>query len=552
MVFTSITEKKWVFVLILCAVSGFFIFYQLGARNFCDIRKESRRAEIAREMVDGGDWLIPHLNNQVILTKPPLYYWSVALASGKTGVTELTSRIPSAISGIGTILFTFLIGSLFFNPSTGFFAGLILLTTNLFYLQARYAELDTMLTFFTTGAIYYFIRGYQKPEKLTSSSILFFLFLGLGTMTKGPFAFTVPLIPITLWLLRNKELHLLKSKKFLISIIVFFAVLLPWCLAISFKRPQFVSVVLVETLAKYATGYAHARPFFYYFEKFWKLFFPWSLLLPFSCLLILTNPLKEKRKELVFLLLWFLANFLFFSISKSKRGFYLLPLTPCVALLVAATWNPLVNTVKNYLPSKRRLITSFSFILGIILIAIPFLIKKPFIPTIPDTHFPKGDSFALFAGLILVSIVAINLLTAHKKRNGIYLSALILILLGFQSLYPHYSIPFINRTESAKDFYLKALHLIKPDEEIGYYGKYENYALIFYTARYTTFLGDEEKVRSFMKTPERRFIITSSKRYPYFENEGWKKVLTSPYSDFSSKYGYGMFTNHNNLTQILQ
>ncbi len=55
-----------------------------------------------------------------------------------------------------------------------------------------------------------------------------------------------------------------------------------------------------------------------------------------------------------------------------------------------------------------------------------------------------------------------------------------------------------------------------------------------------------------MKTLVRRFIITSSKRYPYFENEGWKKVLTSPYSDFSSKYGYGMFTNHNNLTQILQ
>ena len=543
MVSTSITEKKWVLVLILFAVSSFFIFSQLGSRNLCDIRKESRRVEIAREMVEGGDWLIPHLNNQVILTKPPLYYWSVALASGKTGVTEFTSRVPSAIAGIGTIIFTFLIGSLLFNPSTGFFAGLILLTTNIFYLQARYAELDTMLTFFTTGAIYYFIRGYQKPEKLTSSSILFFLFLGLGTMTKGPFAFTVPLIPIILWLLRNRKLHFLKNKKFLGSIIVFFLVLLPWCLAIIIERPQFASIVLRETLAKYTTGYAHARPFFYYFEKFWKLFFPWSLLLPFSCLLIFTNSLKEKRKEFIFLLLWLLANFLFFSISKSKRGFYLLPLTPCVALLVAATWNPLINTIKTYLPSKRRLMTSLSLILGTVLIAIPFLMKKPFISTIPDTHFPEGDSFALFAGLILLSIVAVNLLTAYKKRNGIYLSALILILLGFQTLYQHYSIPFINRTESAKDFYLKAAQLIKSDEEIGYYGKYENYALIFYTTRYTTFLGDEEKVRSFMKTPARRFIITSTKRYPYFEDQNWKTVLTCKYSDFSSKYGYVMLTN---------
>ena len=145
-----------------------------------------------------------------------------------------------------------------------------------------------------------------------------------------------------------------------------------------------------------------------------------------------------------------------------------------------------------------------------------------------------------------------NLLTAHKKRNGIYSSALILILLGFQAPYPHYSIPFINRAKSAKDFYLKAIHLIKPDEEIGYCGKHENYALIFYTARYTTFLGDEEKVRSFMKTLVRRFIITSSKRYPYFENQGWKKVLTTPYYDFNSKYGYVMLQTNNNLTQILQ
>ena len=187
--------------------------------------------------------------------------------------------------------------------------------------------------------------------------------------------------------------------------------------------------------------------------------------------------------------------------------------------------------------------TSLSLILGTVLITIPFLMKKPFIPTIPDTHYPEGDSFALFVGLILVSIALVNLLTAYKKRNVVYLSALILILLGFQALYQYYSIPFINRTESAKDFYTKAAQLIKPDEEIGYYGKYENYALIFYTTRYTTFLGNEEEVRSFMNTPERRFVIIPSKFYPSLEDQHWKTVLTCKHSDLSSKYGYMLLTN---------
>jgi 4-amino-4-deoxy-L-arabinose transferase-like glycosyltransferase len=527
----------------LCVISSVFIFYRLGSRNFCDIRKESRRVEIAQEMLTGGDWIIPRLNNQAILTKPPLYYWSVALVSVKNGVTELTSRIPSAVASVGTILFTFLIGNLLFNPLTGFCAGLILLTTNIFYLQARFAELDAMLTFFITGAIYFFIKGYRKPEKATLSSILFFLFLGLGTMTKGPFAFTFPLIPIVAWLIIYKETHLLKRKEFLTSITVFFLVLLPWFLVISFKKPQFISVVFVETIGKFTTGYAHARPFFYYFEKFWKLFFPWSLLVPFSCLLVFSKPLREKKKELIFFFLWFLANFLFLSISKSKRGFYLLPLAPGIALLVAATWNPLITTIRTHFPSKPRLTTMLPLILGIILMAVPFLSAKPFISTIPDTHFPRGDSFALFAGLFLMCIGAINLMPVQKKKNEGYLIALVLILLGFQVLYSHYSIPFINRTESAKDFYLKVTQLVKPDEEIGYYGKYENYALVFYTARYITFFREKEKVFSFMKSPEKRFLLTTSKRQKDFANEGWKTVITNPHSDISSKYGYVVLTN---------
>ncbi len=90
--------------------SGRF-FIISGSRIFIICRNESRRAQISQEMIETGNWLIPQLEEETILTKPPLFYWSVAVCSLKTGVTELTARIPSAVAGFGTVIFTLLIGS---------------------------------------------------------------------------------------------------------------------------------------------------------------------------------------------------------------------------------------------------------------------------------------------------------------------------------------------------------------------------------------------------------------------------------------------------------
>ncbi len=72
-------------IIILLVLSIWTFFYRLGEPNFYHTRIESRRARIAQEMLDTGNFVVPQLEGKVILTKPPLFYWAVASAQGITG-----------------------------------------------------------------------------------------------------------------------------------------------------------------------------------------------------------------------------------------------------------------------------------------------------------------------------------------------------------------------------------------------------------------------------------------------------------------------------------
>src|ERR1700722_20517422 len=86
-------------LLLLVAVCGFLLFYGLGAFGLLGA-DEPRYAQVAREMLDRGDWITPTLNGKPWLEKPPLYYWQAMLAyrvarafgSGNDGVNERTAR----------------------------------------------------------------------------------------------------------------------------------------------------------------------------------------------------------------------------------------------------------------------------------------------------------------------------------------------------------------------------------------------------------------------------------------------------------------------------
>ncbi|MDY0095265.1 MAG: glycosyltransferase family 39 protein, partial [Candidatus Vecturithrix sp.] len=182
-----------VHLLLLLLVCAIVFGFQVGSYDFWGRHGEARRAEVSREMVASGNWLVPHLNGEPFVTKPPLYYWAAAAMFKLTGrFDEFSARIPSVIAGTLGVLVTYFWANAMFSARVGCFAGIILATSFLYSGMARTADVDMMLTLFTTTALYFFTLGYLRRQtaanlsgKWNLSTVMYFLSalcIALGTM----------------------------------------------------------------------------------------------------------------------------------------------------------------------------------------------------------------------------------------------------------------------------------------------------------------------------------------------------------------------------------
>ena len=531
-------------IFLLIALSAWVLFFKLGAPNFYDIRLESRRAEIARNMLETGNWIVPQLSGETKLTKPPLYFWAVALCSLKTSVNEFTARVPSAIFGVGTVLVTFLLGTLLFTRIIGFIAALMLLVTNIFVSEARYAEMESMLTFFITAALYCFFKGYYDTKRDTVWFTIFFILMSLGTMTKGPFAFTFPLIPVIAYLFIYKELGLLIKKSFVSGIKFFFIILLPWVLVIVWLYPKFALVVIGETVARFYTeGYGHIEPFYYYLGAMVTTMFPWIFFLPLSLWVAFSDRLRSVRKENVFLILWIFGNLLFLSFSKAKRDFYLTPLAPAVALLIGSTWEAIGEWFREKLPYNKIRLQRFCFITGAVLSGIAFTAGNPFSVNFPGKRFPDIATFLFFTGLCFMLVSLSRALMPSVTAAKTAFAAIVALVLVSQYLYLSFTVPIKNAYDSGANFYKALPALVKPEAPLAFFGTYDNYALSFYAHRPVIYLTTKDKVLPYMAAREKRYLVLSEKFLDKFPYVPWKVKFQGMYSEHTSWGGYRLVCN---------
>src|SRR4051812_5149855 len=133
--------------------------------------QEARVLETAREMLGQPwrAWLIPQLNGDLRLRKPPLTYWLAAAAYHVGGVNETAGRLPTAVIGWLTLAVTFLAAERLFGARVAFFAAATLLGSYLFFRHNRLAETDAPATLFVTLAVYAILRAADQGERLTPS-----------------------------------------------------------------------------------------------------------------------------------------------------------------------------------------------------------------------------------------------------------------------------------------------------------------------------------------------------------------------------------------------
>src|ERR1019366_8438837 len=111
---------------------------------------EGRYAEIPREMLASGNWLVPHLNNLVYIEKPPLQYWATALAYELFGTNVWAARLYTGLCGLFTVFVTAALARRLWGSAVARRAAIMLATSLALLVMSQQLTLDMSLTFFTT------------------------------------------------------------------------------------------------------------------------------------------------------------------------------------------------------------------------------------------------------------------------------------------------------------------------------------------------------------------------------------------------------------------
>jgi 4-amino-4-deoxy-L-arabinose transferase-like glycosyltransferase len=390
---------------------------------------EGRNAEVAREMLAHGDWITPHFNNFSYLDKPPVFFWAVASSFKVGGLSEASARFPSALAALLTVFLAWFLARRMFENSTGLYAGIVLATAPLVVVFARDVIFDMTLTLFVTGAmVCYWLRetGLQHRKLLDA---LLFASMGLATLTKGPVGFLLPLLSIAVYQALRRNLSRLKDLNWLLGLATFFAVTLPWFIAVSMRHPDFPGYAFwQESLERFATGHSHrAGPIYYYLIIYLAGFLPWGFFLLYAGIHRISKwrelP-RDPQAPVLFLLSWAGLIFVFFSISQSKLPGYFLPAMVPLSILMAKVWTGAESAQEARAPDWLTGGFATLIALGIIIAAVPHFQHFLF----PHGRLQKKmphDVFALlgptmvYTGVILAAlgIIGRNLCARAKKRN---------------------------------------------------------------------------------------------------------------------------------------
>ncbi|MGC1189811.1 MAG: glycosyltransferase family 39 protein [Candidatus Binatus sp.] len=413
-------------VLILAAI---LFFARLGARALWS--SEFRWAEIAREMLVTHNYFWPTINGRVYYDKPLGSYWLVIFSTPFTGgLNEAATRLPSAIAGLLAVLLLMILVRRFYDARTAILAGVILATSFSFVFFSRDASADVETITGELAALLLFNHNEERGGGLWVVGL--WLIMAATSLTKGLLGFALPLLVIgTYSCLRDgwaqlfqEVLHgsvadrmrkLIARNRWFFNwytvagvAVGGFVYYLPFEISARMMGTQKgLAMVYRENVVRFFHPFDHRGPIYLYVYVIFGLMAPWSALLPAA--LVETHSLRRADAEPAradrFALVYFWATFIFFTLSGSRRSYYILPILPAAAILVART---LAYPGELRSIFARRLLTvGYAIVAFAAIAAIVMLIPAWAILPSPYDAFPPLPARPAFIAFWIVSVVAV-------------------------------------------------------------------------------------------------------------------------------------------------
>ena len=371
---------------------------------------EPRYAQVAREMFERGDWVTPTLGGFPWFEKPALLYWLEIISYKLFGVSEFSARFGSAVFGLATILFLWILGSKWTTksaednePNNDLPKWLVLVSASTLGLLvfARGASFDMILTFPITAALVsFFVASIARTRSFRAYYLplgSFYFFVGISLIAKGlvgivfPFAI-VAFYFVLLWRFPSKELIF----SFFWGTVIWIGIAAVWYVPVYLQNGyRFIDEFIIQHhFQRYTSNrYQHPQPFYFFLWVLPLMTLPW---LPFffAAIWSLVRTLVSRRKSIqtqtnkplprtfslshlqLFAIAWLLVPLIFFSFSGSKLPGYILPAVPAAVILTA----DFISRFTSSRPIWRELLIAGAFTT---VIAVSLLIQ--FVaPTIAD------------------------------------------------------------------------------------------------------------------------------------------------------------------------
>lgn len=311
------------------------LFFNLGNTGMW--QSEDRWLEVAREMLLSGNYFRPTVNDTLYFDKPLFSYWLVVASSFITGLNEWALRLPSALAALATLWATTDLAKQLWNAKTARYAGWILLTGLGFLHWGRIGEADMENLAATILAVSWYWR--QRERSSFFGYVIFYLILSIGAQCKGLTAMIVPGLAVLAEIITARRWRLHINIRHLAAICVGAGVyLLPFLLApveSTAKNHSGLWQVLHENIVRYVAPFDHTGPIHTYLIAIPRMLFPWSILFVFALVAGIRNRWRSSAHA-TWLLATFTAIFVFFTLSGSRRYYYILPILPYCALMMAA------------------------------------------------------------------------------------------------------------------------------------------------------------------------------------------------------------------------
>lgn len=310
------------------------------------------QAQIARNMLESGDWVTARLNGVAYLEKSPLIYWMMAGSMAVFGVADWAARLPLALGVIGLCWLTARFGRWAFGERGGLYAGLVLATCIGVWLFTRIQIPDALLTGTITLALWSFLLAMETGEKRHARTMA--VAMGAGLLLKGLIAMLFPVAAMALWLTFARRWSEWRKLRPVFSLAIVLAVAAPWHILATLRNPPYFDFTM-----KSEPGHYHGFFWFYFLNEhvfrflnmrwprdyntvprhlFWLFhllwLFPWSAYLPAVRGGTLDASTRSGATRLL-ALCW--AGFLlvFFTFSTTQE-YYSMPCYPALALLIGA------------------------------------------------------------------------------------------------------------------------------------------------------------------------------------------------------------------------